>query len=257
VAQRRRRVFLVASARRGFDPSKLLFESEGVRRDTPPSREAGQGITHDLAPCLTSSDRGVARAGDTRGQDAVYCLAHGQGGSEIGVDRAPTLSCNHEAPVLIAFDSRQDCVSSTHFCGALSSASPQAQAVCVTGGVAHTLKAEGFEASEDGTGRGQPIVAVALRGREGGATAELGDELSNCLRASGGGGDKAHCLTPRGVRRLTPRECERLQGMPDGHTQVPYPKKLAADGPRYKAIGNSMAVPCMAWLGQRLQTMLY
>lgn len=58
------------------------------------------------------------------------------------------------------------------------------------------------------------------------------------------------------VRRLTPLECERLQGMPDGHTQVPYrgkPAEECPDGPRYRAIGNSMAVPCMAWIGRRLQ----
>ncbi|TAI93781.1 DNA cytosine methyltransferase, partial [Pectobacterium versatile] len=55
------------------------------------------------------------------------------------------------------------------------------------------------------------------------------------------------------VRRLMPVECERLQGMPDGWTLVPYRGgKPAADTPRYKAIGNSMAVPCVAWLGQRL-----
>lgn len=55
------------------------------------------------------------------------------------------------------------------------------------------------------------------------------------------------------VRRLTPRECERLQGFPDDYTLVEYRGKLAADGPRYKALGNSMAVPCMRWLGQRIQ----
>ena len=54
------------------------------------------------------------------------------------------------------------------------------------------------------------------------------------------------------VRRLTPTECERLQGFPDGHTQVPYRGKPASDGPRYKAIGNSMAVPCMQWIGRRV-----
>ena len=54
------------------------------------------------------------------------------------------------------------------------------------------------------------------------------------------------------VRRLTPVECERLQGFPDGHTDVPYRGKPASDGPRYKAIGNSMAVPCMAFIGQRI-----
>jgi DNA (cytosine-5)-methyltransferase 1 len=55
------------------------------------------------------------------------------------------------------------------------------------------------------------------------------------------------------VRRLTPRECERLQGFPDDYTLIPYRGKPAADGPRYKALGNSMAVPVMAWIGRRIQ----
>jgi len=54
------------------------------------------------------------------------------------------------------------------------------------------------------------------------------------------------------VRRLTPRECERLQGFPDDYTAVPYRGKPAADSPRYKAIGNSMAVPVMRWIGERI-----
>jgi DNA (cytosine-5)-methyltransferase 1 len=55
------------------------------------------------------------------------------------------------------------------------------------------------------------------------------------------------------VRRLTPQECERLQGFPDDYTLIPYRGKLAADGPRYKALGNSMAVPVMQWIGRRIQ----
>jgi DNA (cytosine-5)-methyltransferase 1 len=55
------------------------------------------------------------------------------------------------------------------------------------------------------------------------------------------------------VRRLVPRECERLQGFPDDYTLVPHNGKTAADGPRYKALGNSMAVPVMAWIGKRIQ----
>jgi len=54
------------------------------------------------------------------------------------------------------------------------------------------------------------------------------------------------------VRRLTPRECERLQGFPDDWTLVAWRGKPASDGPRYRAIGNSMAVNCMEWLGQRI-----
>jgi DNA (cytosine-5)-methyltransferase 1 len=54
------------------------------------------------------------------------------------------------------------------------------------------------------------------------------------------------------VRRLTPTECERLQGFPDGYTNVPFRKKPASDGPRYKALGNSWAVPVVAWIGKRI-----
>ena len=55
------------------------------------------------------------------------------------------------------------------------------------------------------------------------------------------------------VRRLTPRECERLQGFPDDYTLIPYRGKPASDGPRYKALGNSMAVPVMRWIGERIE----
>jgi len=87
--------------------------------------------------------------------------------------------------------------------------------------IAHTLRAEGFDASEDGTGRGTPMVHSGF-----------------------------------GVRRLMPIETERLQGFPDDYTLVPYRGKPAADGPRYKAIGNSMAVPVMRWLGVRLRRVI-
>lgn len=55
------------------------------------------------------------------------------------------------------------------------------------------------------------------------------------------------------VRRLTPRECERLQGFPDDYTLIQYRGKPAGDGNRYKALGNSMAVPVMRWIGERIQ----
>jgi site-specific DNA-cytosine methylase len=90
------------------------------------------------------------------------------------------------------------------------------------------------------------VLSVALRGRDGGATAELGGDMAGTLRASGGGGDKAHAMAHGLVRRLTPVECERLQGFPDNYTAIPG----AADGPRYAALGNSMAVPVMAWIGK-------
>ncbi len=184
--------------------------------------------------------------------------------------------------------------------------------------IAHSLRADGFDASEDGTGRGTPIVPVAfdLRGREGGAMPGGPHDTANLRAASGGSsrsyvafaqnqreevrelnaasalsairrgdaknetllafsntagdttlgmskpgvppltsrhGDPGNVLNGNAVRRLTPRECERLQGFPDSWTLVPYRGKPAADGPRYKALGNSMAVPVMRWIGERIQ----
>ena len=100
---------------------------------------------------------------------------------------------------------------------------------------------------------GPGAVAFALRGREGGAMPEIegdGDRIG-ALRAASGGSSRDYVATSA-VRRLTPRECERLQGFPDDYTLIPYRKGQVADGPRYKALGNSMAVPVMAWIGQRI-----
>jgi site-specific DNA-cytosine methylase len=66
-----------------------------------------------------------------------------------------------------------------------------------------------------------------------------------------GGGHPQAVMTDMQVRRLTPTECERLQGFPDGYTNI---KDNCPDGPRYKALGNSMAVPVMRWIGERIQT---
>lgn len=116
--------------------------------------------------------------------------------------------------------------------------------------VAPTLRAMGHSGSHPNAG-GRLAVAVALRGRDGGGTAELSD-IPSALRASQGGGDKPHVMTSA-VRRLIPRECERLQGYEDDYTLITYRGKPAADGPRYKALGNSMAVPVMRWILTRIE----
>ena len=78
------------------------------------------------------------------------------------------------------------------------------------------------------------------------------EELSPTLRANMGDNQTA-MANQMAVRRLTPIECERLQGFPDDYTNIPWRKKLESpDGPRYKAMGNSMAVPVMRWIGQRI-----
>jgi DNA (cytosine-5)-methyltransferase 1 len=76
------------------------------------------------------------------------------------------------------------------------------------------------------------------------------EDLAGTIQRGGQGGRHDGVMTTSmAVRRLTPIECERLQGFADNYTAIPG----AADGPRYKAIGNSMAVPVMRWLGERIQ----
>ncbi len=120
--------------------------------------------------------------------------------------------------------------------------------VSVTGSVAHTLRAEGFDASEDGTGRGTPLVAFNAR------QDPAPGLIAGALDTSSPQAQAVAIADQWAVRRLTPTECERLQGFPDGYTDVPYRNKTtAADGPRYKALGNSMAVNVMRWIGQRIE----
>lgn len=148
--------------------------------------------------------------------------------------------------------------------------------------VTHALKGEGHDASEDGTGRGVPLVtaiqAGALRenpfsGPDGIGVQEdlaytlearaevqaIAETLTKSWHNSNGAkaGNQVGVLNPiinrSGVRRLTPRECERLQGFPDDYTLITYRGKPAKDSPRYRAIGNSMARPVMLWIGRRIQ----
>ncbi|HBO4309443.1 TPA: DNA cytosine methyltransferase [Pseudomonas aeruginosa] len=358
LAQRRRRVFVIASARAGFDPLEVLFEREGMRRDHPPRRGEGQdlaghapfgpalqcgcgylfdlslgqwgcpncegdegpavevlagvpafggenqsrslfqagaltahGVRNDFASetfCVAPTLAGGGRksggyslddiptvagtlqsngkaAGSATQQDAESGLlvVHGTQDPDVVQDCAHTLGRNHGQENAV-FDPNQITSAENRsqptpgLCHTLpaSSQPPIAfsckdygadagdvsptlramghgeshanaggqVAVCITGDITHTLKAEGFDASEDGTGRGQPITPEAA-----------------------------------GVRRLTPRECERLQGFPDDYTLIPWrgkPAEECPDGPRYKAIGNSKAVPVVRWIGRRLKAHL-
>ncbi|EZO10990.1 hypothetical protein AJ63_06228 [Pseudomonas aeruginosa 3576] len=369
LAQRRRRVFVIASARAGFDPCEVLFEREGMRRDHPPRRGEGQdlagrapfgpalqcgcgylfdlslgqwgcpncegdegpavevmagvpafggenqsrslfqagaltahGVRNDFASetfCVAPAVAGTLRssdggsdvdhaaanhlvagtlqangkaAGSATQQDAESGLlvVHGTQDPDVLANIAHPLGRNHgqeNAVFAFAENSRsevrleggdgqivgtlsagggkpgqgQPCIAFSckdHGADAgeisptlramghgASHANAGGQvAVCITGEITHTLKAEGFDASEDGTGRGQPITPEAA-----------------------------------GVRRLTLRECERLQGFPDDYTLIPWRGKPATecpDGPRYKAIGNSKAVPVVRWIGRRLKAHL-
>jgi DNA (cytosine-5)-methyltransferase 1 len=112
-----------------------------------------------------------------------------------------------------------------------------------------TLRAGGHSGSHANAGV-MPAVAFAHQG--GGTQTRLGyDPEAGTVQTLSA--NQTPAIAGSAVRRLTPRECERLQGFPDDYTAVPYRGKPAADGPRYKALGNSMAVPVMRWIGERIQ----
>lgn len=298
LAQRRKRVFVVASARDDFDPAAVLFEREGVRRDTPPRREAGQSTTHATAPYLTSSGRGVERTGDPRGQDPVVA-AFGAGNCSGPIAAAAALNANErydfdsetfvvQPPLAFAQNSRDEVRlmgGDGSIVGALA-AEPGMKQTCY---VAFTQKDHGQDASTDiaptlramqgahANGGGQ--VAVAINGRmdpcyygdkigaldtDGGTSVVAIQERAVCENPDAGPDGigvrtdgVAYTLearsvpqavaTPLVVRRLMPVECERLQGFPDGWTEG------QADGPRYKQLGNSKAVPVVRWIGRRIE----
>lgn len=116
------------------------------------------------------------------------------------------------------------------------------------GDTAPTLRAGGFDKSHANSGN-WPAVAFGLDSQLNGEEEVIGP-LN--IGSASGSGQPARISRGMAVRRLTPRECERLQGFPDDYTLIPYRGRLAADGPRYKALGNSMAVPVMRWIGERI-----
>lgn len=326
VAQRRRRVFVVASARTDFDPKKVLFESEGVRRDTAPSRS-----TREIVAALTANGVGTCGADDNQGQAghliaafgggncsgpidvATACTAHGvrmdfdtetflaqysSTGQGAWAEGCGTLRAreqeSHEHLAVMTVHGTQDPDTNVELAHTLGRNQGQENAVFAFNSKDHgqdaaeeispTLRSAGHADSHANAGA-PPAVAygfqprIARNGR-----GDMGDIVHSLNAQSGetGKGDAAPCVALNmAVRRLTPVECERLQGFPDNHTLIPVAKlnkliadeleylrthlsdmpeeeahRLAADGPRYKAIGNSMAVPCMAFIGKRILSQL-
>ena len=291
VPQRRRRVFVVGNLRDWRRAAAVLFEPESLSWDFAPRREAGKGI----APTISSRPTG---------------------GGGLGTD----FDC--DGGLIASTGDISHCLNA----GGMGRQDYETETV-----IAHALRADGFDASEDGTGRGTPIVPVVAaiqeravsenpsNGPDGAGVRTDGasytleartvtqavafqprfarngrgapDVVASALTSEAGRtgkGDSAQCVAfvqntrdevrlfgddgqtvgalaaepgmkqqsyianGWAVRRLMPIECERLQGFPDGYTNVPYRGKQAADGPRYKALGNSMAVNVMRWIGTRI-----
>jgi len=249
VPQRRRRVFVVGHLADWRRAAAVLLERQSLQGHSPPRREAGQA-----APTLPS--RSTAGGG-------------------LGTD----FDCDGGLiPEIVGALS-----DGAHNGGGLDGQDAYSGRIIP---VAHALRGEGFDASEDGTGRGTPIIPVAFSSKDHGADAlsgvaptlwAMGHDRSH---SNGGGqlaiafdttqltskanysnpqpGDPCHPLaaaahppaiaTPWSVRRLTPLECTRLQGFPDDY----FDGLGLKDGPIFKMLGNSMAVNVMSWIGQRI-----
>jgi DNA (cytosine-5)-methyltransferase 1 len=310
VPQRRRRVFVVSfRTRDGVNPGAVLFEPESLPRDSAPGREAGARVAASLTRGADSGGKG-GYAGRRREDDSNIVGFLNSGGNNGGFRTEPG---EHLVPgpipdVCPAIKARD--------CKGPSSDGDGDGAILVPM-LAHSLRGDGFDASEDGTGRGTPLVPVAFAER--GSNVSVDGDVAATMKASGdntggrlcvafdwqSGGDArgldpkptaqlqrhqipaiaiqeravetntnsgpqgkgyqeniAYTLEARhrpqnvaagmAVRRLTPRECEKLQGFPDDWTLVPLRGKPMADGPRYRCIGNSMAVPVLTWIGERI-----
>ena len=289
----------------------------------------------DVSPTLISGPNSKASHGKKSGTDRevlipvaeLLCVATGQAGADMGADMAPTLNCNHEAPYIAG-------VRPTLRAGGNKTGGDRPPGTdvdtCDSLVVTHSLRGEGFDASEDGTGRGTPLVPVAATleataGRSRGAGTPVGmllpfdttqvtsaanrsnpqpgdpchpiaagahapciatgiswqkssmsttldksttagvaigwseelsalEDIQPTIQRGGAGGRHEGVMSPSmQVRRLTPKECARLQGFPDDYLDITYRGKPAADGPKYKALGNSWATPCARWIGERIE----
>lgn len=204
VAQRRKRVFLVASARRR-SIAQILFEPKGVPRDIETSGDKRESFTATITTSTLASGKPVT------GTLQASCATKQWLGNQEAFS----------GDFFVVHGTQDPIINQT---------------------TAHCL----------GRNNGQENVLFEAK------TGEIaGKPISPTLKARmGTGGNNVPCIyQPSIIRKLTPTECERLQGFPDNWTQIPYRNKSledCPDSPRYKAIGNSMAVPVMRWIGKRL-----
>lgn len=237
LAQRRKRVFVVASAREGFHPDKVLFEWEGVRRDIAPSRSAGQDVTRSTegSSCTSSEKSTVATLMANAPlvkcniQENVYCGTQNDACRDVGHEISPTLRAGNNG-------------------GAVTPVANVAFYECQL----HTDRERSSWVTHCLSLNAQVITREKKLGKGTGFGLGNKHDPAFTLQAA-----HSHGVFSLGlVRRLTPVECERLQGFPDNYTQIPYRNKPAEecpDGARYAAIGNSMAVSVMRWIGERIQ----
>lgn len=280
VAQRRERVFLVGRLGDPDGPCQVLFEPESLRWDPPSSREKRQELA-------AGAGSGAACAG--------FAWHHG-GNTGLGVQEEMSATVESNMPPAVlqikgnAID-RDTAQNGQWACDPDDNGAYTLNSTDVDGVLAFAANQRGEVRLQGGDGSVTGVIPASQSGKQVNGVICMGDaasgasidrDLAGTLKANNDRnqpivsqyGDIAGALTARAdsspcadrwqtvvgngasVRRLTPRECERLQGFPDDWTLIPYrgkPAEECPDTPRYKALGNSMAVPVMRWIGERIE----
>lgn len=280
VPQRRRRVFVIASAREDFDPSKVLFEQTSLRGDSASGGSQGQDVTASAKGCVGGNGKLVGfREGsfgqfcesDTAGTTKATggCLG---GGSESLVVQAKVYE-NHAQDG--RFNEKDVCPTVVARYGTGGNNAPLV--LMNQGGDIMTIEKDKVGTLRAQTHEHEPVVCV----NEAPTAFRISSYASNVMKSSNpNSGIKEADISPTidttqpspakaqgglaivsktEVRKLTPVECERLQGFPDNYTRIAYRGKKqedCPDSPRYKAIGNSWAVPVVRWLGKRIKNIV-
>jgi DNA (cytosine-5)-methyltransferase 1 len=288
-AQRRRRLFGVFA--RGdigaASSAEILSLSESLRRDTPTRGEAGQRIastvkssspsqrnggsypTPDefvITPTLRSNGDAHSGFTDEGGLVAHTLRAEGHDAGADGTGRGVPLvaatikqrgrgACDEVMDNLVV---SRDSVPKTAdgLVTDLRAGNPHISAVMVAANnfgereVSTSLSTSNERIDGDTE---TFVVAFTERGREGGANLECQENLAYTLRDPQKGMNSRNAILSTGVRRLTPRECERLQGFPDDWTAHGERNEPISDSARYRMLGNAVAVPCARWIGERLR----
>lgn len=281
-------------ARRGPGEVAAALTAGGVGTCGADDNQAQAGhpravcVTGDVAHALTAEGCDASEDGTGRGTPIV--LSSGQANAEMVEDGSPSLTCLHEAPIVMApsFSKRpgqQIATRQDDACYALTTGEPPrvlslnarqdsivaddtalpldtdgcTQAIAFSAGNSATARSAAvsvehtppLRASESGTNQ-VPTVLAVHENQRGEVTLS---ETDGALKTGGGKPGQGYPAVVDGyaVRRLMPVECARLQGFPDGWTDV---RGKTADTPQYKALGNSMAVPVIAWLGERIEAVL-
>ena len=252
VAQRRRRVFVVGYIGDWRPAAAVLFERHSLSGHPAPSRETREGAAKgveigvgsgkwwdgkEIASTLTTKSNEQRMPDKDNAQLVVCTLGHTESNG-LGIKQTET------ANTLEATSSVNQAVAHAF----------KVRGGCDGGGKGYLGQDEA--AFTISTGQDQMVAQPIVLEDQGGSIMNVSDKgVVGALMRETHGHEPA-LIHGTAIRRLTPVECERLQGFPDNWTKIPYRNKPAdqcPDGPRYKACGNSMAVPVMRWIGQRIQ----